>query len=459
MSEKQEAAPGEAWERVVACTEAAMKAHGVPGAVVGILHQGEIQATGFGVTNVEHPLPITPDTLFQIGSITKTYTAMAVMRLVEKGTLSLDEPVRTYVPEFRVADEDTSARVTLRHLLTHTAGWSGDLFTDMSFGDEALAHYVGAMAELAQESPLGELPSYNNAAVTLAGHVVAMVTDKTYEAAMQELVLEPLGLKRSFFNPIDVMVHRFVVGHSAGPKGPQVAQPWPIPRAENPCGGLVCDIGDLLRFARFHLGDGTTEDGTRLLSAETMAAMHTPQTTFWDGESMGLTWFLHVTDGVLRVSHGGSTIGQQAELTLVPQHGLAIGVMTNADEGLAVNQDVTKCALREYAGLDVPDPEAIDASPEALARFAGLYTRYMVDLELGMLADQLVGQIRYTAGFPTKDSPPPPCPPPMTLGLCEPDRLLFLNGRLQGLAVDVVRDADGAIDYLRAGYRLQKRVR
>ena len=109
--------------------------------------------------------------------------------------------------------------------------------------------------------------------------------------------------------------------------------------------------------------------------------------------------------------------------------------------------------------MSVREPEAIEASPEALAAYAGLYTRYMVDLELGMLAGQLVGQIRYTAGFPTKDSPPPPCPPPMSLGLCEPDRLLFLNGALKGLPVEVVRDADGTVGWLRAGYRLQKRVR
>lgn len=455
VSEKHESA----WEQVVACAEAAMKTHGVPGAVVGILHQGEIKTAGLGVTHVEHPLPVTPDTLFQIGSITKTYTATAIMRLVEQGKLALDEPVRTYVPDFAVVDEDTSARVTLWHLLTHTAGWSGDLFTDMSLGDDALARYVAAMAELEQETPLGAYVSYNNAAVTLAGHVVAAVTGKTYEAAMQELVLEPMGLKRSFFNPIDVMIHRFVVGHSAGPKGPEVASPWPIPRADNPCGGLVCDIGDLLRYGRFHMGDGTAEDGTRLLSAESMALMQTPQATMWTDEAIGLTWFLNVTDGVVRVSHGGSTIGQQAELTLVPQHGLAIGVMTNADEGLGVNQDVTKCALREYAGLNVSDPEAMEASAEDLAAFSGLYTRYMVEMELGMLAGQLVGQIRYTAGFPTKDSPPPPCPPPVSLGLCEPDRLLFLNGHLKGLPVDVVRDADGAVAWLRAGYRMQKRVR
>lgn len=459
MSEKQDTPRDSAWEQVVACAEAAMKAHKVPGAVVGVLHQGEIKTAGLGVTNVDHPLPVTPDTLFQIGSITKTYTAMAVMRLVESGTLSLDEPVRTYLPDFRAADEESSARVTLRHLLTHTSGWSGDLFTDLSFGDDSLPRYVASMAELAQESPLGALMSYNNAAVTLAGHVVAVVTGKTYEAAMQELVLGPLGLKRSFFNPIDVMVHRFVVGHAEGPNGPQVATPWPISRGENPCGGLVCDIGDLLRYGRFHLGDGTAEDGTRLLSAETMALMQSPQVPIWKDEAIGLTWFLNTSDGLARVSHGGSTIGQQAELTLVPQHGLAIGVMTNADEGAKLNEEVTHCALQHYTGVKITKPEAIEASPEALAAYAGLYTRYMVDLELGMLAGQLVSQIRYTAGFPTKDSPPPPCPPPMTLGLCEPDRLLFLNGGLKGLPIEVIRDADGAIDYLRVGFRLQKRVR
>ena len=101
-----------------------------PGVAVGLLHEGEEHVAGFGVTSLENPLEVTPDTLFQIGSITKTFTGTAAMRLVERGELDLDAPVRTYLPGLKLSDEDVAARVTMRHLLTHTGGWIGDYFDD-----------------------------------------------------------------------------------------------------------------------------------------------------------------------------------------------------------------------------------------------------------------------------------------------------------------------------------------
>lgn len=127
------------WDKLLAFVAEVLEKRGVPGAVVGIMHEGETQAAGVGVTNVDHPLPVTAETLFQIGSITKTFTATAMMRLVEMGKLDLDVTVRTYVPAFKVADESASARATIRHLLTHMAGWFGDYFHDTGMGDDALA--------------------------------------------------------------------------------------------------------------------------------------------------------------------------------------------------------------------------------------------------------------------------------------------------------------------------------
>src|SRR5262245_28225405 len=97
---------------------------GVPGVALGVLSGGEVRAAGFGVTSVEHPLEVTPQTLYQIGSITKTITATIVMRMVEDGALDLDAPVRRYLPDLRLADEDVAEAVTMRHLLTHTGGRS-----------------------------------------------------------------------------------------------------------------------------------------------------------------------------------------------------------------------------------------------------------------------------------------------------------------------------------------------
>src|SRR6266545_2698458 len=102
----------------------------VPGVALGVWHEGDEHAAGVGVTSVENPLEIDADTLFQVGSITKTVTASVAMRLVEQGELDLDAPARTYLPRFRLADEDVATRVTMRHLLTHTGGWVGDYFDD-----------------------------------------------------------------------------------------------------------------------------------------------------------------------------------------------------------------------------------------------------------------------------------------------------------------------------------------
>jgi CubicO group peptidase (beta-lactamase class C family) len=104
--------------------------------VLGILHKGQVKAAGFGVTNVDHPLEVDDQTLFQIGSITKTFTGTLIMKMVEDGQIDLDATVRTYLPQFKVADAEASEKVTIRHLLTHTSGWFGDFFHDTGPGDE-----------------------------------------------------------------------------------------------------------------------------------------------------------------------------------------------------------------------------------------------------------------------------------------------------------------------------------
>ncbi|MCW3055058.1 MAG: penicillin-binding protein beta-lactamase class, partial [Chthonomonadales bacterium] len=249
----------------------------VPGAVVGVLFEGKEQIRGFGVTSVDHPLPVDATTLFQIGSITKTFVGTLIMRLVEQGKVALDTPLRTYLPDLRLSDEAVEERVTLRHLLTHTGGWVGDYFDDCGFSDDALAQIVARVADLPQLTPLGEVWSYNNAGFYLAGRVIEVVTGKPFETAMQELVLDPLGMQESFFFARDVITKRFAVGHIVKDERPEVAVPWSIGRAAHPAGGLVCTTGDLFRYARFHSGHGTAEDGTRLLTPESLALMRVPQ--------------------------------------------------------------------------------------------------------------------------------------------------------------------------------------
>src|SRR5215470_17633330 len=111
-----------------ACVPAAMARTGVPGVAVGVCLGSEEFAAGYGVTSVENPLPVHDETLFQIGSVSKTFTATAIMALVERGRLTLDDPVRRHIPMFRLAGDGIAEQITVRHLLTHTGGFVGDWF-------------------------------------------------------------------------------------------------------------------------------------------------------------------------------------------------------------------------------------------------------------------------------------------------------------------------------------------
>ena len=218
----------------------------VPGVAVGVLYDGHEYTAGFGVTSLENPLPVTDTTLFQIGSTSKTITATAAMRLVERGKLDLDTPIRAYLPDLRLRDESVAANVTLKHLFTHTGGWVGDYFDDMGWGDDALAKIVAKMADLPQIMPLGAVWSYNNSGFYIAGRVIEVVTGQPFETVVHDLVLAPLGMNQSLFFAHDVITHRFAVGHQLRDDQVVVARPWALPRTAHPAGGISSTVRDQL---------------------------------------------------------------------------------------------------------------------------------------------------------------------------------------------------------------------
>ena len=439
--------------------QAAREHHRVPGLAIGILHAGTANAAGFGVTSVDNPLPVNADTLFQIGSITKTVTATAVMRLVESGVLDLDQPIRTYLPELVLSDVHAMAMVTLRHLLTHTAGWEGDDFSDPGAGDDALARYVAGMAELPQLTRLGQTWSYCNSGFSLAGRVIEVVTAKSYESAIHELVLDPLGMQQALFWPADVMTHRFVVGHYVGAKDTVVARPWPIPRAANPAGGITTSINDLLRYAGFQLGDGLAPDGARLLSREHMRVMQTPQVRAGGmAESVGLAWLLRTLDGVRVVEHGGGTNGQTSTLELIPERNFAVIVLTNADRGGALCKDVTNWILEHVLGLRQAEPTPHELPPEQLVAYVGRYETRLNTVELTISESALIAQVIPKGGFPTKDSPPWPTPPPTRVAFFAEDAIMALDPPWTGGRAEFLRAPDGRIAWLRWGGRIAART-
>ena len=424
---------------------------GVPGAAIGVEHEGAETVGGWGVTSIENALAVTADTLFQIGSITKTVTGTIAMYLVEQGELDLDTPVRGYLPELRLADEDVAAHVTMRHLLTHTGGWFGDHFADPSRGDDALERIVTEVAALPQLAPLGEIWSYCNSGFYIAGRVLEVLTGRPYESAARELVFEPLGMTSSVFLPEEVISRRFAVGHRVEDEQTVVARPWALARAASAAGGIVTNVGDLLRYARFHLG---REAGP--LGAEAIARMREPQIeTDEPGRSVALTWFVRELDGIRLSEHGGGTNGQQSYFSIAPEAGFALAIVTNhAPGGSRLIRAASRVAMQQYLGVDERDTEPIELAPDQLAEYAGLYTNPFADADVRLEGGRLVAHTIFKAGFPTKDSPPLPPEPPAPLAFYDADHVFVPEGTFEGARGDFVRDADGRIAWFRTGGRL-----
>jgi CubicO group peptidase (beta-lactamase class C family) len=447
--------------------EATAAKFGIPGAAVGVWVDGREIHACHGVTSIDNPLPVDEGTLFQLGSVTKTYTATALMRLVADGRVELEAPVRRYVPELELSDERAAAEITVLNLLNHTAGLDWNILVDTGEGDGALAGQVAKLAELAQIAPPGTRSSYSQAGYNLAGRIVEKVTGLPYERAVTSLVFEPLGLSNSFYAPDDVMTRRFVVGHNRDEGGTlSVARPWKTWRGNNPGGGIVSSVTEQLRWARFHLGDGWTESGARVLPVEVLDRMKEPTVALRAstlGDAVGISWFLRDVDGVRTVGHGGSANGQFAELLTVPERNFAVVSLSNAGpDGIPFNQAVVRWALEHYLGVIDRDPEPL---PYDEARARQTVGNYEIDAMTLTIATQGTGltldvrikpEIRAAAGTEL-----PPDHAPADLGLLpgEADEYIVTTGGLKGQRGFFSRDDNGAIVGVDLAGRLFNRIR
>lgn len=442
----------------------------VPGAAVGVYQQGAEHYAFHGVTSLENPLPVDEQTLFQYGSTNKTYTATAIMRLIERGDVALDAPVRTYVPELELKEREVAEKVTVLQILNHTAGWSGDAHEDFGDGDDALARFVASMSSLEQVTPLGSSFSYNNASLNLAGRLIEKVTGDTYERAMKELVHDPLGLEHTFFFPNEIMTRRFAAGHRQDPDGAiHVRRTWSMSRCSAPAGGfgVSSTAGDQIAWARFHLGDGTAPDGTRLLSAELLESMRRPTFEIVGsalGDAVGISWFLRSVDGLQLVSHGGDTLGHHSSFVMVPERDFAVAVLTNCDSiGSQLKDEAVKWVLEAYLGLVETDPEPVELTAEEVAPYVGTYETIAAWADITPQDSGLVLNVRIKPEMLdqlTDAGEDVPEQPPIPLGLLpgEDDQYIVTEGPAKGMRGYFVRDADGRIEAVHVGGRLATRA-
>jgi len=441
----------------------------VPGVSVGVLAGGTEQYAYHGVTSTTNPLEVDENTLFQFGSTGKTFTATAIMLLMERGEIDLEAPVRRYLPEFMLQDEDVVQNVTVLQLLNHTAGWEGDLSDNTGDGDDALERYVALMKNIRQVTPLGATVSYNNASLSVAGRIIEKITGTAYEAAIRDLVLAPLAMNDTLFFMTEIMTRRFAVGHTQEDDGTiKPSRVWAIPRANAPAGGMSATARDQLRWARFHLGDGTTPDRTRLLSAESLKRMQQPTVSMPGsaiGDHVGISWLLRDVGGARLVTHGGTTHGQHSEFVMSPEHNFTLISMTNCGpNGPKFNDQLLTWALEQYLGVTEEEPVPVQLDDDALARYVGTYETIVVICQITAQEGQLVVKlkvkpemaetIRDAGGDPEEPQPD------MLLGLLahDGDRFVITDGPAKGMKGYFARDAAGTVSGVHLGGRLATRV-
>jgi len=377
------------------------------------------------------------------------------MMLAEQGKVNLDTPVRKYIKDFKLADESVAKKVTVRHLLTHMGGWVGDYFNNFGDGDDSLDRMVKDIAKLPQIQPLGKIWSYNNTGFNVASRIIEIVTKKPYEQAVQEMLFNPVGLDMSFFYPSDILfTHRFVVGHQKVKENVQVARPWAIGRSGNGVGGVVSTVKDLLKYARFHMGNGKKN----FISGKSLRAMRVKQVNAGGRGDMGITWFIRDVGKIKVYAHGGATNGQQAYFFYIPEKDFACAILTNSDDGGIITSGIFGLVLETYFNILLKSPEPIEVPAKELKEYIGRYKIGTECFDLKVKGKYLMYHHIPLGGFPTPDTPPGPAMPPMRFQFYKKDNAVGLDEPYNGAVGDFIRDKKGHVEYFRVGGRAHKKI-
>lgn len=265
--------------------------------------------------------------------------------------------------------------------------------------------------------------SYNNASFSVAGRIVEVVTGGPFEAAMKELVLEPIGLHETFSFLRDVITRRFVVGHRRAGDATVVARPYDMSRGNGPAGDLISTAPDQIRYARFHMGDG---DG--ILTPETMRLMQTPSSSF----------------------------------EMAPERGYALTILSNAHHANVLNDEIAKWVHEHCLGIVQRDPDPIEVDASTLEGYTGRYERPELFVTLAVEGTGL----RMTVGYTEEGREQVqrelgtliPLPDPFRLVMVGPDEYFAVEGDYKGLRGKFLRDADGRVTQIDLGGRIANRV-
>lgn len=382
----------------------AVKTSGVAGMQLSLIKEGEQLDFVHGFANAELGIPMTPDTVIQIGSVTKVFNALMVMSLVEEGKLDLDEPVKGYIPALELSDPQATRQITLRHLLSMSGGVDNGDYADYGEADNAIENRVMALRNLPQHFVPGAHFGYSNAGIDISGHAAERVTGRIWDDLLRERVLELAGLRNAVSLARDRLFHRISLGHTVDPKTGKVSvvRPWVVQsRGQGPGGcSFATSAHDLARFGRLFIDGGIGDSGARVLSRNGIETMMTSQIEV-PVHRFATSWCLgpakHTWNGVpIWGHHGGSTSGMSFLYWIPEKKGILACTLNTASAYGRLLKSVTQEIMQAAFGIANPEvewPESrIEVDP---GRYVGTYECIAGQCLIEAADEKLVMKTRY----------------------------------------------------------------
>lgn len=400
--------PTKLLNKLQAYVESLVEKHQVPAVSLAIWHDNQLHQAAAGLLNKETGITATPDSIFQIGSVTKVFTASLVMQLVDEGRVELDRPVKHYLRDFQIADPNATKTITVRQLLNHTSGMMGDFFPDDAHAEgNLIARYVDRCNLLPQIHPPGDHYSYCNAAFAIAGRLIEVVLGISWFTAIEERIFKPLAMQTAVARPTEVLRYSTAMGHVLNSEAAEkwrLADECYLTLGQAPAGStLMMSASDLIKFAMAHLNHGQTESGGSWLSSNAVNQMqesqfHLPLLSGVFDQFVGIGWGKSVfkQSGTTMVSHNGATLGFESTLRLIPEQNLAFTVLVNGVEP-GVMADIGGELMAALTGIDVKEPEPIECTAQgpALDQFTGCYESFNSVYTVALNNDHLVATLLY----------------------------------------------------------------
>lgn len=377
-------APDRQIERYRALIETGIAKHKLTGVSAALVKDGKLAwAEGFGLADRERGLAMTTDTIVGIGSVTKTFTALALMQLRAQGRLDIDQPVTAYVPELRIGTRGADlAQVTVRSIMNHTSGLPSDVFKNTGLES---ADYTDVV-DLLNDTQLAAWPQtiglYSNIGYSVLGNVIRNVSGQGYPDYVKAHILEPLGMARSGFVTDTALPPRTQLYYPDGRRTP------PLELRDQPAGGMYADVNDMARYAIAMMAAWRCGSGLLIDPASVQAMFRLSNANIRvETNKKGLGWFMFQAGDAFAMYHAGSTGFANAALLLLPQQQTAAVMLVNTVGGNMLANDfafrvledngLKTADIRPAPHLPPPDPRAVPTilSTTVLDAHVGDYAR------------------------------------------------------------------------------------